>query len=118
MIKRVFHILVFSVFATSCSFKKDLQQNVFKKENLLGTWSLNKWTMYHTLKIDENTIYVDNHIDSVFYLKYRIEKNLLITWSSQDSTKISKAEIIKNSNDSLIMKSFLNTPLLRYSRKE
>lgn len=110
-------ILISFFLILSCSSKKDVVQNNFEKKDLIGIWSLNKWTMYHTLEINDSIIYVDNHIDSVFYLKYKIEKNALIIWDETDSTGVNKAEIINLTKDSLIMKNFLKTSFIRYSRK-
>ena len=43
------------------------------EETLNGKWYLNKWTCYHTLDFNGDSIYVDNNIDSVFYLKYKLK---------------------------------------------
>lgn len=116
MVKNTYFILIFSLLVYSCSSKKDSDKNIFKKEDLLGTWSLHEWVMYHTLKIDNSQIYVDNNIDSVFYLRYKIKNGYLIIWD-EDSTHINKAKIIRCTQDSLILRNFLKGDILRYSRE-
>lgn len=71
-----------------------------------GTWHLNIWTLANNLSIDENTIAVDNHVDTVFRLQYQVSGDTLITWSVPGHTFRNKILLI--SKDSLILDGFYN----------
>ncbi|PDS24183.1 hypothetical protein [Flavobacterium branchiophilum] len=124
---KIIIFIFFGLILYSCKNKssEDLLFETEKRESLNinedalnGKWYLNKWTYYHTLDINGDSIYVDNHIDSVFYLKYRLSKDTLITWS-QNSKKLNKNRILKVSNDTLVFESFLNSKdEINYSRTE
>lgn len=84
--------------------------------DIKGNWYLNKWTMYHTLKFDEKTLFIDNHIDSVFYSNYFLDNDTLVLQDS-DSTIRYKNKIIAITRDTLIIRSFGNgADILGYSR--
>ncbi|MBA5245746.1 hypothetical protein H1R16_02220 [Marnyiella aurantia] len=84
--------------------------------DIKGNWYLNKWTMYHTLKFDEKTLFIDNHIDSVLYSNYFLDNDTLILQDS-DSTIRYKNKIIAITRDTLIIRSFGNgADILGYSR--
>ena len=115
--RKITYIIFLLIILQSCkkSNNKNLQINA---ENLKGKWYLNKWTYYHTLDFDGDSIYVDNHIDSTFYLNYRLSKDTLITWS-QNSTKLNKDRILKISKDTLVLNHFLNNKEeFNYSKTE
>ncbi len=85
-------------------------------DNIRGTWYLNKWTMYHTLVFNDKTVFIDNHIDSVFTINYSLANDTLIL-RDNDSTITYKNELIALTKDTLIIKSFGgNSDTLRYSR--
>lgn len=119
MLQKFFRLSALSFLMLSCQGKKNIDKsiNVINKKDLIGTWTLNRWTLYHTIVVDENKIYVDNHIDSVFYLKYKLKADTLIFWNKEDQVKANKAQIIKLTKDSLVMKGFLETKIIKYSKK-
>jgi len=85
-------------------------------DDIKGNWYLNKWTMYHTLKFSDTTLFVDNHIDSVFYSNYSIHNDTLIL-RDNNLTVTYKEKIIALTQDTLIIKSFGNKQeFLGYSR--
>jgi hypothetical protein len=85
-------------------------------EDIKGNWYLNKWTMYHTLKFDEKTLFVDNHIDSVFYSNYSLYNDTLLLQDNYSKIKY-KNKIIAITRDTLVIRSFGNgTDTLGYSR--
>jgi hypothetical protein len=84
--------------------------------DIKGKWYLNKWTMYHTLSFADKTVFVDNHIDSVFYSKYTLHNDTLVLQDNDLKIKY-KNKIIAITADTLIIKSFGNSAdTLRYSR--
>ena len=98
----------------------DSIDNINKHKSVIdyikGKWYLNKWTMYHTLSFADTTVFVDNHIDSVFYSNYYLHKDTLFL-KDNDRTIRYKNRIIAISKDTLIIKSFGNgADTLRYSR--
>lgn len=119
MFQKFLILLVLSFLILSCKAGKKIDEKTHEihKKDLIGTWTLNQWTLYHTIVIDENEIYVDNHIDSVFSLKYKLDKDKLIFLNKEDSMKARKAQIIKLTKDSLVMKGFLETKIIKYSKK-
>ena len=85
-------------------------------EDIKGNWYLNKWTMYHTLKFSDTTLFVDNHIDSVFYCNYSLHNDTLILRDNV-STVTYIEKIIALTKDTLIIKSFgKKQDILGYSR--
>jgi hypothetical protein len=81
-----------------------------------GEWYLNKWTMYHTLSFAEKTVFVDNHIDSVFTLPYSLSNDTLILHDNKSKVTY-KEQIITLTQDTLVIKSFGNRQdILGYSR--
>ncbi len=85
-------------------------------DDIKGKWYLNKWTMYHTLSFADTTVFVDNHIDSVFYSNYSIHNGTLIL-KDNDRTLRYNNKIIAISKDTLIIRSFGNdADTLSYSR--
>ncbi|MBA4260084.1 MAG: hypothetical protein C0446_13045 [Chitinophaga sp.] len=76
-------------------------------DDIKGKWYLNKWTMYLTLSFADTTVFVDNHIDSVFYSNYSLHNDTLIL-KDNDRTITYKNRIIAISNHTLIIKSFWN----------
>ncbi|WP_316786533.1 hypothetical protein [Pedobacter frigiditerrae] len=74
-------------------------------EDIKGEWYLNKWTMYHTLSFADTTVFVDNHIDSVFTLLYSLSKDTLILHDNKSNITY-KEKIITLTPDTLIIKSF------------
>jgi hypothetical protein len=84
-------------------------------DDIKGNWYLNKWTMYHTLVFNDKTVFVDNHIDSVFTVNYSLSNDTLIL-RHYDST-IYKKKIIAITKDTLVIESLNNRKdTLRYSR--
>ena len=96
---------------------KDLQsQTEFFSENIKGLWYLNQWTLYHTLDFSKETVYVDNHIDSVFTLNYSFFNDTLYTWSPMTRKKFAY-KIIKLTKDTFVLKGFYQcADTLCYSR--
>jgi hypothetical protein len=85
-------------------------------DDIKGEWYLNKWTMYHSLEFRDKTLFVDNHIDSVFYSNYSLQNDTLIL-RDNDSTIKYKNKIIAITKDTLVIKSFgSGTDTLGYSR--
>lgn len=85
-------------------------------DDIKGKWYLNKWTMYHTLSFANTTVFVDNHIDSVFYSNYSLNNDTLIL-KENDRTIRYKNRIIAISKDTLIIKSLgIGADTLHYSR--
>ena len=85
-------------------------------DNIKGKWYLNKWTMYHTLSFGDTTVFVDNHIDSVFTLNYSLSNDTLIL-KDYNSRVTYREKIINLTQDTLVIKSFGNSQkLLGYSR--
>ncbi len=85
-------------------------------DDIKGKWYLNKWTMYHTLSFEDTTVFVDNHIDSVFYSNYTLRNDTLVL--QDNDLKITyKNKIIATTKDTLIIRSFGNgADTLGYSR--
>ena len=124
---RNFASLIFLILLSSCrnSYQENLNTQNEKDdevnisaEKLAGKWYLNKWTYYHTLVFDKDRIFVDNHIDSVFYLNYKLSKDTLITWT-ENPKKVCKNRLLKVTNDTLIFKEFLDAKhKIGYSKTE
>jgi len=76
-------------------------------DDIKGEWYLNKWTMYHTLSFADTTVFVDNHIDSVFYSNYSLHNDTLVLQDNDLKIKY-KNKIIAITKDTLIIKSFGN----------
>jgi hypothetical protein len=90
--------------------------NIDLPGGIYGKWYLNKWTMYHTLSFGAKTVYVDNHIDSVFTVGYSLSGDTLILLDDKLGAYY-KEKIIAITKDTLIIKSFGNTgDTLGYSR--
>ena len=84
-------------------------------DDIKGNWYLNKWTMYHTLFFADTTVFVDNHIDSIFTLRYTLSNDILIL--HDNSTVEYKEKIIALTQDTLVIKSLGNNQdILGYSR--
>ena len=84
--------------------------------DIQGKWYLNKWTMYHTLSFEDTTVFVDNHIDSVFYSNYSLHNDTLIL-QDNDRTITYRNKIIALTKDTLIIRSFgSGADTLGYSR--
>ena len=85
-------------------------------DDIKGEWYLNKWTMYHTLSFADTTVFVDNHIDSVFYSNYSLHNDTLVLQDNDLKIKY-KNKIIAITKDTLIIRSFGNSAdTLGYSR--
>ena len=85
-------------------------------DDIKGKWYLNKWTMYHTLSFADTTVFVDNHIDSVFYCKYSLHNDTLVLQDNDLKIKY-KNRIIAITKDTLVIRSFGNSAdTLGYSR--
>ena len=83
--------------------------------DLKGSWYLNKWTAYHTLIFSDNTVFVDNNIDTVSTLNYSLMQDTLITWTT--SNRKFKNKIISYTKHNLILDGILeNTGTCIYSR--
>jgi len=78
----------------------------FNSKNIIGKWHLNQWTSYHTLIFNDSTVFVDNHVDTVFFMEYTISNDNLILWTSDDKQRFT-SKIIKLTNDSLVLDRFL-----------
>jgi hypothetical protein len=77
-------------------------QKIFVKENILGTWYLNEWTLYHTLTFIDSTVYIDNHVDTLYTMKYAVEKDTLRTAPLDDHRHFAN-RIIKLTKDTLVL---------------
>lgn len=85
-------------------------------DDLKGNWYQNKWTLYHTLEFSDKTVFVDNHIDSVFTVNYSVSNDTLISWDNESTVKY-KANILAITKDTLVLKGFSGSAdTLRYSR--
>jgi hypothetical protein len=60
--------------------------------------------MYHTLDFSDNTVFVDNNIDSVFILKYNLIGDTLIL--EDNESNITKEKILHLTKDTLVINSF------------
>ena len=102
---------------TYAELKDTMELRNEKTERLdSAVWYLNEWKMYHTLYFEkENIVLIDNHPDTAFHYKYRLDKNTL--W-----LLINKADSIPNkiklhNNRELVFESFLDSKKgLRYTR--
>lgn len=74
-------------------------------DDIKGKWYPNKWTMYHTLDFSDKTVFVDNHIDSVFTLNYSLFSDTLILHDNKSNVTYNE-KIITLTQDTLIIKSF------------
>jgi hypothetical protein len=70
--------------------------------DLKGNWHLNKWTSYQILIISDQTVFVGNHVDTVFTLNYSLSHDTLITWTGQSTQKF-KNKIISLTKDNLVL---------------
>lgn len=59
------------------------------------------------MDFEKKSIFVDNHIDSVFVLNFRLSNDTIISWCN-DPNKLWKNKILKISKDTLIFEEFLN----------
>jgi hypothetical protein len=85
-------------------------------DDIKGIWYLNKWTSYRILVFDANTVFVDNHVDTVFTLRYDISHDTLFTWTGYATEKY-KNRIISISKDSLVLDGMhASAGIHRYSR--
>jgi hypothetical protein len=85
-------------------------------DDIKGEWYLNKWTMYHTLSFTDTSVFVDNHIDSVFTLNFYLSNDTLIL-KDNNSRVTYREKIIKLTQDTLVIRSFRkNQNILGYSR--
>ncbi len=85
-------------------------------DDIKGKWYLNKCTMYHTLSFANTTVFVDNHVDSVFYCKYSLHNDTLVLQDNDLKIKY-KNKIIAITKDTLVIRSFGNSAdTLSYSR--
>lgn len=92
------------------------ERRSINSDAIKGKWYLNEWTMYHTLVFSDNTVFVDNHIDSVFTLNYSVSNDTLILGDYNSTIKY-KNKIITITNDTLVIKSFGgDADTLGYSR--
>jgi hypothetical protein len=83
-----------------------------------GSWYLNQWTMYHTLQFDDSTVFVDNHIDTVFRSRYSISNDSLVLSVGKKGER-STHKILLLSPDSLVLQNFADgRDTLRYSREK
>jgi hypothetical protein len=62
----------------------------------------NSWTTYRTLIFNDQTIFVDNHVDTVFTLNYSLSQDTLVTWTGQSTQKF-KNKIISLTQDNLVL---------------
>lgn len=118
MMKNKIILITISSIFIGCNYNLKRKEINDYKKNIKGKWYLNQWTYYHTLEIENNQIFVDNHIDSVFYLNYKLSNDTLITWT-ENSNKYNKVKIIELAKDTLIIENFLNNKnILNYSKIE
>jgi hypothetical protein len=95
--------------------KPPLKQKSITKNELLGTWYLNKWAPYHTLVFANSTVFVDNNIDTVFTLNYLISNDSIITWLDPGAKFGNR--IIEVNNENLVLEGMHDhTGKLKYSR--
>jgi hypothetical protein len=97
----VFYISVIAF--VSCDKKKN--ENL--STGIKGTWYLNKWTVYRTLRFTDSTVFVDNHVDTVFTLNYAIKDQTLTTSSDFIDQSFSN-KIVKLTKDTLILDGFID----------
>jgi len=84
--------------------------------NIQGRWYLNRWTMFHTLDFTDKTVFVDNHVDTVFTLNYSVSHDTLITWSGNSDKKY-KNKIIYITRDTFVINGFAGSAdTINYSR--
>ena len=94
--------IIFSCFilvASSCKVGHPVQIN---SKDIKGQWFLNKWTVFNVLIFDDKTVFIDNHVDTVFTLNYSISSDSLITWSGEGGQKF-KHKIISFNKDSMVL---------------
>ena len=104
------HLIIFIfglVAIVSCnkSDRNDTQDETSQTinvDNLKGDWYLNKWTTYHTLMIDDSTIFVDNNTDTVFTLNYSVFGDTLKTWTAEKAN-IYKSKVLKLTSENLTL---------------
>ncbi|HEX6180290.1 MAG TPA: hypothetical protein VFZ47_03545 [Chitinophagaceae bacterium] len=109
-------ILVLSCNNSDQAKEKSSLEISIDTNNIKGNWYLNKWTMYHTLSFSGTTVFVDNHIDSVFTLNYAFSKDTLISKHSYLPV-IYKNKIIALTKDTLVIEGFgEENNVLMYSR--
>ena len=65
----------------------DSKANTNFKDKIKGEWYLNKWTVYNKLIFYDSTVFVDNHVDTVFTLNYRVSNDTLTTWNNYNEYK-------------------------------
>jgi hypothetical protein len=96
---------------------EDIPKNIVNTE-LIGTWYLNKWDLYHTLYIQDTThIVIDNHIDTLFYYTYDIKGDTLNLYQKYEEL-VNHNRILKLTKDSLVFENFLDkADVQRYGKK-
>jgi hypothetical protein len=92
-------VFIISAISLSCGQTGNIEK--INPVMIKGTWYLNVWTLYHTLTFSNNTVFVDNNIDSVFELNYLISNDTLIIWDNP-SQKF-KNKIISLNDSSLVI---------------
>lgn len=105
-IKFIFLVLISWTTFAICSCEPKGQKK-FSKQDILGTWYLNEWTLYHTLRFTDTTVFVDNHIDTIFTLKYSVDKDTLRTTPFYDNRQFANS-IIKLTKDTLVLDGLIN----------
>ena len=113
---RIALIAAFLTFIQSCSKAPDPPNEAAGKNSIKGVWYLNKWTLFKRLDFySDSTAVVDNHIDTIYRVKYAVKGDSLIL-KSHDSI-VSTSTILYLSTDSLVLLHLFNSDsVLSYSR--
>jgi hypothetical protein len=90
---------------TSCEPKR---QKYYSGTDILGTWYLNEWTSYHTLRFTDSTVFIDNHIDTIFLLNYSVDMDTLRMSPLYDNRQFANY-IIKLTKDTVLLKGLIDT---------
>ncbi len=88
-------------------FQEEMKRIPVTVENLLGSWYLNKWEMYHTLVFDTSTVFMDNHIDTAFSFSYEIVDKNIIVFRSLYSDEEFRSTISRLTNGELVFEELI-----------
>jgi len=95
-------IAAYLALVQGCSKKPDQTNAVPAKNSIAGEWFLNKWTFYTRLSFyGDSTAAIDNHIDTIYWVRYAVEGDTLVLTSND--TVISTSKIMYLSADSLVL---------------
>jgi hypothetical protein len=93
-------------------------KSYYTKNDIQGSWYLNKWEPFNSLAFGDSTVFVGNSTDTVFNLNYRLSHDSLITWAIPTGQKYSR-KILLIDKDNLVLEGIHdNTETLKYSHKK